>query len=244
MAAVTRRYNDKVHSSTHKSPDDFQNADFGPQYALESRRGLKPKALADKTFRVGMAVRIAEDYDVFKKDSEPRWSKAIYSIERKQGFSYFVVDANGKRPTTKAGFEKPWRAWELLPVAEVHNAPKKVDEETTPEPVPEPVFEPRPARERKAKLQFEATPSVQKRPPRLAAPAAPPLAKNQIEAVPKEVLSFRRVRGKPEFFVLYSTPRNPPFNPSWQPLKNFAFAKGVLHPVLQTYLDAHPRIKV
>ena len=241
MSKVTARYNSRVHSSTDTAPNQFKPEDFAPQFNREAVRGLPARRLANKTFSVGDQVRIARDFDVFEKGSAPKFSKELYTIYRTDRFSYFVKSSKGKLEFTKAGIEKPWRAWEMLPAKQVEYRPQAEPEPESEseeeEPEPEEPLEPKPQRAPKPKARFDEEEQPVRQPRK---PANPKLTKSQTEAVPEGVQGNRRVaRGKLELLVKY---KGYP-QPSWQPIANFKFGE-VYHPVIQAYLDAHPRLRV
>lgn len=241
MSKVTARYNSRVHSSTDATPNSFKPEDFAPQFNKEAVRGLPARRLANKTFAIGDQVRIARNFDVFEKGSAPTFSKDLYTIYRTEKFSYYVKSSKGKLEYTKAGIEKPWRAWEMLPAKQVEYRPQAEPEPESEseeeEPEPEELLEPKPQRAPKPKARFDEEEQPVRQPRK---PANPKLTKSQTEAVPEEVQGNRRVaRGKLELLVKY---KGYP-QPSWQPIANFKFGE-VYHPVIQAYLDAHPRLRV
>ena len=125
-----------------------------------------------------------------------------------------------------------------MPAHEVEHRPQEeADSEPESEPEPEPEIppEPRQPRIKKTAVKFEIPEAI----PRARA-AAPKLAKSsQSEAIPTRATDHRRVtRGKLELLVKY---KGFP-TPSWQPITNFKFG-GQFHPVIQAYLDAHPRLQ-
>ena len=241
MSKVTARYNSRVHSSTDATPNSFKPEDFAPQFNKEAVRGLPARRLANKTFAIGDQVRIARNFDVFEKGSAPTFSKDLYTIYRTEKFSYYVKSSKGKLEYTKAGIEKPWRAWELLPASKVEHRPNAEPESESdseseqPAPEPEPAA-PKPQRAPKPKARFDEVEQPARQPRETAIPK---LTKTQTEAVPIAVEGNRRQSGKLELLVKYKGyPK-----PSWQPIANFKFG-GKFHPVILAYLEAHSRLKV
>ncbi len=148
MPKITEFYNNREHSATKKAPNEFGKADFPAQVVKERARGVHAVKTIERLYPLGAKVRFAVHLNLFEKKSQARWSKELFTIVRREGFSFFVEDSDGEER------DKPLRAWEMLPVDEVQDRPK-VDVEYLPAPVVEPaVVEPRPKRAPKGKLEF------------------------------------------------------------------------------------------
>jgi hypothetical protein len=148
-------------------------------------------------------VRIAESTNIFTKGSKPKWSKEVYKIASKEGYSFRIQDKKGKP------LPKPFRAWELLPVQEDEEEEEESEEEeeVQEEPEPEPaVPERKSTRVRRAPVLLEEEPSPAKRTRRA-----------RTEYVVESILDHRRVKKKLEFLTKYKDYATP----SWQALENF-----------------------
>jgi len=191
----------------------------------ERANGVRAVKMIEALYPVGAKVRVAVHLNLFEKKSQARWSKELFTIVRREGFSFFVEDSKGEER------DKPLRAWEMLPVGEVQDRPK-VNVEYLPSVAAEPaVVEPRPKRAPKVKVE-RAEAVLPKR-----------VKKERGVVVVERVEGHRRVKGKLEFLTLYS---GFPV-PSWQPLANFyVVVRGekVLNPLVAAYLAAHPRLRV
>jgi hypothetical protein len=225
MPKITEFYNNREHSATKKAPNAFGDADFPAQIVKERARGVQAVKTIERLYPVGAKVRMAVHLNLFEKKSQARWSKELFTVVRREGFSFFVEDSKGEER------DKPLRAWEMLPVDEVQDRPK-VDVEYLPAVEVAPaVVEPRPKRAPKVKVE-RAEAVLPKR-----------VKKERGVVVVERVDQHRRVKGKLEFLTKY---RGFP-TPSWQPLANFYVVmrgEKVLNPLVAAYLAAHPRLRV
>ncbi len=225
MPKITEFYNNREHSATKKAPNAFGEADFPAQIVKERARGVKAVKTIERLYPVGAKVRGAVHLNLFEKKSQARWSKELYTIVRREGFSFFVEDSGGEERV------KPLRAWEMLPVDEVQDRPK-MDVEYLPAVAAEPaVVEPRPKRAPKVKVERQEA-VLPKR-----------VKKERGVVVVERMDGHRRVKGKLEFLTKYSGFPTP----SWQPLANFYMVvrgEKVLNPLVAAYLAAHPRLRV
>jgi hypothetical protein len=227
MPKITEFYNNREHSATKLAPNDFKEADFAPQIVKERAKGVQAFKTIERLYPLGAKVRVAIHLNLFEKKSQARWSKELFAIVRREGFSFFVEDSKGEERV------KPLRAWEMLPVDEVQDRPK-VDVEYLPAVEDAPAMEePRPKRAPKVKVE-RAEAVLPKR-----------VKKERDMVVVERVDGHRRVNGKLEFLTKYAGFPAP--SPSWQPLANFYVALGrekVLNPLVAAYLAAHPRLRV
>jgi hypothetical protein len=119
---VLKVYNDTKSSSTGFAPDDVTDPEhFSFIHAVEMEDMPAPHAKL-RGIGVGDRVRILIDTDVFKKGSRPKFSKEIYAISGREGYSFTLEDTAGN-PVMATNVEggklndvRPFRAWELLPV--------------------------------------------------------------------------------------------------------------------------------
>ena len=107
---LTDFYNCKVHSITGLSPDDFVSK-YDENYKLQDKHekafGAEPSQRINEQYQVGTRVRLAKTHGTFGKRSQAKWTKEIHTITGREGYN-FTVD----------GKDKPYRAWEMLPVLE------------------------------------------------------------------------------------------------------------------------------
>ena len=131
MPKITEFYDNREHSSTKKTPNAFGEADFAPQIVKARANGVQAVKTIEKLYPVGAKVRVAIHLNQFEKKLQARWSKELFTIVRREGFSFFVEDSKGEER------DKPLWAWEMLPVDEVQDRPK-VDVERLPTVAAEP----------------------------------------------------------------------------------------------------------
>jgi len=113
---IQEKYNSRKHSSTKVEPKNITKPhEYAKARVEDELRGSDARNNIRENFEKGMKVRIKEPQDIFRKKSEPKWSKQIHTITKQEKFN-FKVDKG----------DKVYRAWELLPVREVQKGPKRV----------------------------------------------------------------------------------------------------------------------
>ena len=237
LPEVTTRYNNRTHSATKLSPNQFTSDDFAPQYGKEAARAIRPNKLLNESFQVGARVRIANEYNLFEKGAKPTWSQGVYTIKKREGFSFFVEDAKGRMQYTKAGKEKPFRGYEL----QLTNEKPKIAVEAEPkvqEEVPEPLLSRKSSRPAKPKVNSEPEEPKRVREARPKGLTGRVLTKGQQEAFVEAILDYRRTKGKLELLTKYAGFKRP----SFQPLDNFysylSSGEKVLHPLVTAFIKA------
>ena len=88
MPKLEDYYNHRVHSATKVCPADF--TDWEGQHNKERLRGFEASRLIDEMYPIGARVRIAKQLDAFAKKSQAKWTKDIYTIVGREGYSFFV----------------------------------------------------------------------------------------------------------------------------------------------------------
>jgi hypothetical protein len=117
-------YNNTKSSSTGFAPNDVRTPDHFAFIRAEDM-GRNPGSHAKvNTVEEGDKVRVLIDTDIFKKGSRPKFSKEIYTVTGRQGYSFTLTNAAGD-PVMASNIKgeplnsvRPFRAWELLKVEE------------------------------------------------------------------------------------------------------------------------------
>ena len=117
-------YNNTKSSSTGFAPNDVKTPDHfhfirADEMARNPSARVKVNALKD-----GTKVRVLIDTDIFRKGSRPKFSKEIYTITGREGYSFTLSNAEGN-PVMASNMKgepinrvRPFRAWELLAIDE------------------------------------------------------------------------------------------------------------------------------
>jgi hypothetical protein len=107
-------YNQREHSTTHQVPENTTTQiQKARARIIDNLRGSKARTKIKKTFAEGTEVRLRADTDIFKKRSEPKWSRDTTTIEEADGVNFRVH-----------GEDRVYRAWEMLPAAGTQKAPE------------------------------------------------------------------------------------------------------------------------
>ena len=78
LSAITKQYNNRIHSSTKLSPKDAslkKNEEFVYKNLLDKRKKVKPK------FQINDLVRVADLKKTFSKSDTTNWSYKLYKIK-------------------------------------------------------------------------------------------------------------------------------------------------------------------
>ena len=112
---IEDRYNNKKHRSTGVKPKHItMKSEYNNARTKDELKGAENKENVRKRYQKGMNVRLLEPSDIFKKKSEPKWSKKVYKITKNSRYNF---NLNGD--------DEDFRAWQLLPVGKVAKAPKR-----------------------------------------------------------------------------------------------------------------------
>jgi hypothetical protein len=115
-------YNNTRSSSTGFAPNDVKTRDhFAFIRAMDMGRNPGSHAKVN-ALHEGQSVRVLIDTDIFKKGSRPKFSKEIYTITGREGYSFTLSNAAGE-PVMASNIKgeplnrvRPFRAWELLAI--------------------------------------------------------------------------------------------------------------------------------
>jgi hypothetical protein len=121
---VMRIYNETRSTATGFTPNEIKD-DNHANY-IRAKELAKAPAPTEKvnSYEVGSTVRKLIETDVFHKRTKPKFSKEVYTIASRTGYSFTLKDMSGNDvlETNEKGEEKfrpairLFRAWELLPV--------------------------------------------------------------------------------------------------------------------------------
>ena len=112
---IEDRYNNKKHRSTGVKPKHITlKSEYINARTKDELKGAENKENVRQRYQKGMNVRLLEPSDIFKKKSEPKWSKEVYKITKNSRYNF---NLNGD--------DENFRAWQLLPVGKVAKAPKR-----------------------------------------------------------------------------------------------------------------------
>lgn len=115
-------YNHTTSSATGFAPSDIKTEDhlnFIRADELGTNAGARKKV---NKLEAGMKVRVLIETNIFRKGTKSKFTQEIYTIDSRQGYSFFLKDSAGKivqaqnlngDPINKP---RPFRAWEMLVV--------------------------------------------------------------------------------------------------------------------------------